>query len=236
MTSTDARAVDPPLEAPDPVDEALQEVVESYEAADRFVREVGTFSKKAVIPALNELRYAGHHVIQAIDHNDRRVVDADKLRSARSHCRRAMYEASEAGIMFAASAVLSVHAAYPNIVISEVVRDYHEFRVRAKRAQDLVNRGRADRASVLDHTHAYMEAFRGLREAVDVLDAASDDLNAKVAARQLGDRRFFQRIALAIVALALSLTGVAVSACPGTGEPGVSPLPEATVSPVGAPD
>ena len=134
--------------------------------------------------------------------------------------------------MFAARAFLVVRDAYPKIVISEVVRDYPEFRVRAKRAQDLVNRGRADRTSVLQHTEAYMATFRGLRDDVDLLDAAGDDLNAKVAAGRLGDRRFYQRMALAVVAVAISLA----SACPGSGEPEVSSSPEVTASPVGAPD
>jgi hypothetical protein len=55
----------------------LKEVVDHYETADRFVREVAFFRGKVVIPALNELRYAGHHVIQCISPETGQVTNVN---------------------------------------------------------------------------------------------------------------------------------------------------------------
>lgn len=74
----------------------LQELRRLYETADGFAREVGEFRSEVPIPAHNELRYAGHHLLQSLD-NDGTVADEDQLRKARNHCERAMYEAAEAG-------------------------------------------------------------------------------------------------------------------------------------------
>ena len=198
---------------PDLVADSLREVIDLYKMADAFVREVGTFREDAVIPALNELRYAGHHVVQSISAEDGKVTDGDQLRKARGHCERALYEASEAGIMVAGRAIASFRKSYPGVVISEVVKDYSDFRLQAKKAQALVDSGRSDRESVQAQTQEYMTAYRQLREAVDVLDASRDDLEAKVAINRKADRQFLlmlvTRISLAImgavVAVAVAL-------------------------------
>lgn len=93
MTSTlTEHQVAPVAGAADPdLADILQETLALYETADRFVREVGTFREDAVIPALNELRYAGHHVVQSIDAGGM-VRDASQIRKARGHCERALYE------------------------------------------------------------------------------------------------------------------------------------------------
>jgi hypothetical protein len=123
--------------------------------ADSFVREVGTFRGDAIIPALNELRYAGHHVVQSIS-MDGIVTDASQIRKAHGHCERALYEASEAGIMVAGRAIASFRKSYPGIVISDVVKNYSDFRMLAKRAQAQVDAGRADRESVLGQTREWL--------------------------------------------------------------------------------
>ena len=210
MTSTPTEhQVAPVAGATDPdLADILQETLALYETADRFVREVGTFREDAVIPALNELRYAGHHVVQSIGAGGI-VTDASQIRKARGHCERALYEASEAGIMVAGRAIVSVRKSYPGIVISEVVKDYSDFRLLAKKAQVQVDAGRADRESVLGQTQEFMDTYRHLREAVDVLDASRDDLEAKREINRKADRQFvltlMTRISLGILAAAVAL-------------------------------
>ena len=46
-------------------DAKVRELKELYEEADRFAREVGEFQYEVPIPAHNELRYAGHHLLPA---------------------------------------------------------------------------------------------------------------------------------------------------------------------------
>jgi len=122
-------------EVPIPDTDLLKEVVDHYETADQFARGVAVFRDKVVIPAHNELRYAGHHVIQSIDADTHQAGDVVNLRKAYRHCERAMYEASEAGLMHAARIILTVYKEYPGVVISEVVKDYHESWRRAETSE-----------------------------------------------------------------------------------------------------
>ena len=102
-----------------------------------------------------------------------------------------------------------IGCAFPGIVISEVVKDYSDFRLLAKKAQAQVDAGRADRESVLGQTQEFMETYRRLREAVDVLDAGRDDLEAKREINRKADRQFVltlvTRISLGILAAAVVL-------------------------------
>jgi len=173
-------------EVPIPDTDLLKEVVDHYETADQFARGVAVFRDEVVIPAHNELRYAGHHVIQSIDADTHQAGDVDNLRKAYRHCERAMYEASEAGLMHAARIILTVYKEYPGVVISEVVKDYHESWRRAKQAKDIVVAGRANRESVLAHTRKYMDMFHDLKGRVEQLEAARDDLATKNWSKPIG--------------------------------------------------
>ena len=180
-----------------------------YDLADQFAREVGEMRSQVMIPAINELRYAGHHVLQSI--SDEGVVDIEKFGQAESHCKRAMYEAAEAGIMFCLDYMKEFNSEFSDLVISEVIEDYQDRRARARQAQELVNQGRSDRISVEDHVPQYMEEFRVVRKAMEYFDLHRDDLNAKRAQAtenrrryEGGRRRDLTRILLIVLAIVVS--------------------------------
>ena len=150
-----------------------------YEDADKFAREVAEFRESISIPAHNELRYAGHHLLQALD-DDGTVADQEQLRRACNHCERAMYEAAEAGITSLLISIRQFKDDYKDIVISEVVSAYSDHKALAREAQQLLIRGRSKEATATATASDYMQAFRRLLEASDSLEDARDDLNAKL--------------------------------------------------------
>lgn len=178
--------------------DVLKKVQAHYEIADGFVREVGLFCDEVSIPAMNELRYAGYHVFQAIDATTGAVADLDHLRKALGHCDRAQYEAAEAGIMEASGIITRVRSDHPDIVISDVLKAYPDFLKRAKKAYDAVIEGRSGRSSVTDHTEQYIGHFRALKEAVDDIDAYSDDLRAASKKVENDNRKYYLQMAVRI--------------------------------------
>ena len=108
-TGTDARSGSP-----------IAELRAAYSAADKFAREVFEFSDDVAIPATNELRYAGHHLLSALG-DDGRIVGPEHLRKAISHCHRAQYEAAEAGI---ASAIKKISQFRKTISLWSLGRSY----------------------------------------------------------------------------------------------------------------
>ena len=186
----------------------FQEIHDLYDKADCFVREVTEFGDEVMIPPMNELRYGGHHALQAMvaATEEKRT---EHLGKAHGHCERAMYDASEIGIMDAIREITDLRAAYPGVVISSVVADYTDIVAMARRAQKMIIAGRSKRKSAPAQAAAYMDAFRELREAYERLDAGRDDLNA-LEARSVSERRRFiitlvTRTVLGIAAIVIAL-------------------------------
>lgn len=185
-------------------DAKVRELKELYEEADRFAREVGEFQYEVPIPAHNELRYAGHHLLQAIG-DDGTVVDSNQLLKAQSHCERAMYEAAEAGIISALDLMHVFRTGNKGLVVSEVVPSYSAMRKLARDAQDMLVKGRSGRLSTVQQVRSYMDVFRQLRDALATLEAAQDDLNAKRILQIKATRRFLITCLLTVLGIAVSV-------------------------------
>ena len=194
-----------------PESPSVPELTESYEVADRFAREVAQFRSAIAVPANNELRYAGHHLLQALDGNAE-VSKPDELRKAKNHCERAMYDAAEAGIIYAIDEIARFQDDCRGVVISRVIKEYPNVRALATRAQATLAQGRTGRASVEQQAAEYMDLFRQLRDAVHLLQGGRDDINAMIdqdrAKEQTESRRFLLQFAtrtLAVLIAAIAL-------------------------------
>ena len=185
-----------------------------YDTADKFAREVAEFRAEMAIPAYNELRYAGHHLLQVLDDNGS-ISSNEQLRRAVSHCERAMYEAAEAGIISVLDSIDQFRKEYKNIVVKDVVDDYVSILVQSRKAQDLLARGRSDQMSSSERASGYMETFRQLRDASEILEASRDDLNAKVAEQVRDTRRFIFRVLLIVFGTVLGAAVAAVGIVTG---------------------
>lgn len=169
-----------------------------YEAADSFAREVGEFRQAIAIPAHNELRYAGHHLLQALDDSGQ-VADEEQLRRACSHCERAMYEAAEAGVISLLRSLAQFQQDYKDIVVAEVVPTYGDCKAMARKARELLIRGRSKAVAANETASEYMQAFREFRAASEQLEDARDDLNAKLTDQKRGTRQFIVTTAIALL-------------------------------------
>ena len=76
---------------------AIQDI---YRRAERHIKQVELCQAELPFGAINELRYAGHHLLKRLvaqeSGNSERAEQ--EFQDAEDHCNRAMYEASEAGI------------------------------------------------------------------------------------------------------------------------------------------
>ena len=190
--------------------ERIVEIKHLFDLAEKYIKDVELLRSDVQMPAINELRYAGHHILKAID-EDGNVSD-DDIASAKSHCHRAMYEATEAGIMFCLDEIRAFEEVYDDLVIGNVIDNYHELLARAQEAKDLVVVGRADRESVVLHVEQYMEKFSSVREVLNVLKVSRNDLNAmRAQAEEAGrraaaaKRRDYVRLAMMGLAAVLAL-------------------------------
>lgn len=180
-----------------------------YNRADTFCQEVQAFRNEAGIPAMNELRNAGHHFLNSLDDSGQ-VAHAAELTSAVNHARRACYEASEAGMMYALGIIKKFKDDYETVTIPAVLPDYTKKARLAAVGKRLVEKGRQagfDRCA--DHGER-MDTFRRLRDCCEDMDAARPELNKLLAKERRNYRLLILGLAFALVAIVVTIA-VAVS-------------------------
>jgi hypothetical protein len=176
----------------------------AYDQADTLAREVAEFLGDAAIPAHNQLRYAGHHLLQAIDSNGQ-AIDPTQLRRAISHCERATYEAAEAGIAYAVECIHDFKRDYWEINIRKSLPDWPEHLKAARDATDLIVVGREHKTP-----SDYMQKFRKLVEVCRFLEDARTDLNAELLQIRTQRRRFLTQMGLMVLLAVVTMSATVV--------------------------
>ena len=176
---------------------------DTYNHADQFAKEISEFMSEVSIPACNELRYAGHHLLKSLG-DDGEIVDDNQYKKALSHCERAGYEAAEAGIIAALEYLKDFKEYYKGIVIRNIVPDYPKINVIAKKATDLLSNGRPEHMTHKEISSQYMDSFRELKRSYEALVANTDDLNVALKKEITEKRRY-------VVTACLSLLGIVIT-------------------------
>ena len=158
--------------------EKIQNLELSFNQADSLVKEVEDFIGEAGIPALNEMRNAGYHLAHSILLDDCKFCD-NQITSATNHCKRACYEASEAGIVVSLLKFREFRNDYKTLVVSEILKEWPQIQKDFEQSQKDINRvkGTADRSADYE---ARMDVFRKVKNHCETMNVARDDLNAKI--------------------------------------------------------
>jgi hypothetical protein len=171
-----------------------------YAIADTLCQEVQSFRNAAGIPAMNELRNAGHHFLKAVDDTGA-LVDERELDSAVGHARRAIYEATEAGIITALSSVTKFRNDFQTIELAPIVPNYVDRMSDCRVAQQALDTGRQATFNRAQDHRTRIDSFRTLRAFVSTLDICRDDANKAVNKQRKDTRRFTIGTILAVAAL-----------------------------------
>ena len=173
---------------------------EEYDEADKFSRKVANYINEIAIPANNQLRYAGHHLLLALG-DDGALCDEDQLRRAIHHCQRAKFEAAESGIVSALDNIELFRYEYRRTVVTDIVPNYIEIKRIARDAGKLLEQSREPENKTGFHSEL-MKMFEKISEVADVLDNSREDVNKKVRT----ERRAFVIRAGGVLMGILSLT------------------------------
>jgi superfamily II DNA or RNA helicase len=174
-----------------------------YKIADEFCREVQAFSEEAGIPAMNELRYAGYHLLQAL--TDDSESSAEQMTKAINHCKRAAYEASEAGIITCLERINVFKQDYKAIIISETVQDWQKISLFCESSNVSIYSSRLKGKDQSTEYSVYIEKFRKLKEYCMRLDYAREELNKKIDKARTDQRQFLITIGLTILGIIIAV-------------------------------
>lgn len=184
--------------------ETFTKICDLYNKAECFIKHVETHQSDISIPAINQLRYAGHHLLKSLTTDDDEEFKAE-LRKVESHCQRSMYEASEAGILYFLDLVNEFSGDFKDVQITSVLHDYPKTLSLAVKARTMLGDGRLNRESAEKQATEYMDTFLKLGDKIHELDVSRDELNKVKASQRKSTRRF-------VIILTATVTGIVISA------------------------
>ncbi len=94
-----------------------------YSLAEKRIKLVEQLDSEIVIPAINQLRYAGWHILESLLSDD---ADKANIKEAEIHASRAVYDAIEAGTLELLLEFAQFKYDFRYITIGDVIPDYLE--------------------------------------------------------------------------------------------------------------
>jgi len=149
----------------------LAEIRDLFGEAEEVIKQIEYFDGELTVPAVNQLRYAGNHLLRYLANPS----DIEELNDAAKHCRRSAYDAYEATIVFLLLEFEKFKNDYRLVVISEVIPDYISILKHIEDARIFI--GNVQGKSRGDHYLGCKKHFKTLSSNITKLNVSRDELN-----------------------------------------------------------
>lgn len=127
-----------------------------------------------VIPAINQLRYAGQHLITACSSDDVHIQKSE-LTKALNHCQRAVYDATEAACLIVKIQIDIFKEQFREIIIADVVPSYSDTLRAHASLKKAIGNPRSDE-SKQEHYESLLDVFDTLNSGLEDLEAHEEEL------------------------------------------------------------
>lgn len=191
--------------------EEIKKIVGLFDRAEVLAKEVERLDGDLSIPTINELRYVGYHLARALCADSEQLIDKE-IERADSHCRRAIYDANEVGIIFVLEYVKEFSARYSDKshLVIEVISDYSAMLGSAQDAAALIDE--VSKKHAKDREEYYEQVaphYKALRKIYSTLLSA-EPLVTQIIKKNESDerqsaRRFITTVTVSISALLVSV-------------------------------
>jgi len=154
-----------------------RELFSLYDLAENKIKIIEQLSNEGLfIPSVNQLRYAGQHTLLSILSDDENETE-NNIYEAKDHCKRAIYDALEIGIVYLLRNIELFHEDYRFITVTDVIPDYLEKLKRINEYKNIINN--TSRQSISNNYEKLQDIFDDLNEIVKELEIARTELNKK---------------------------------------------------------
>ncbi len=171
---------------------SIERIRDLYNEAEVDLKSFGRETNELFVPGVNQLRYAGQHLVRALAATDKQILAAN-LDAAERHAQRAIYDVNDSAIQFHLDGIAHIRdRALVNL--AAVVPNYGEIvgAVKlAKRHVEQVSRKHKDNREQLykearEHVAALRDAHDALIEAIPDIAAETKRQNRKVRWTRIG--------------------------------------------------
>ena len=152
--------------------EQLQHIVELFSDAEKAIKELEDAKGELTVPAVNQLRYTGNHLVRYLSDPSNK----DELKDAEKHCKRATYDAYEAVMLYYMLEYNKFRDDYRMVQITEVIPDYSEITAAVEEARFFF-RDNNESKTRGDHYRDGKQYLLKIKEHVNKLNANRGELN-----------------------------------------------------------
>ena len=156
-----------------------EEISQLFEFAERQIKATEALSSEIGIPAINQLRYAGHHLTRAYATTDAQMRTA-QLQSARNHCYRAIHDAVELRGAYLVRQFEDFCERYRGVPITDSVPDFDHIREQVQKVRDLLSGQEGETQDEHDRNHKLIAAVDDLTVSMEKLRGTQFKLNASL--------------------------------------------------------
>ncbi len=190
------------------VKDSVCELHSLFETAENVIKTIERLQNEGiVVPSLNELRYTSYHLLRALKNESSESGGDDsfteQMSRAKKHCKRAIYDAIEIGLIDRLEAIELFKTDYRMVDVTSVISDYIEMMGRAREAKNLVDTTpKEDRELYYEVCISYLDIL------IDItlkLEDARPELNKKIRSKRNGAFIVGVTIIIGLIGIAVKL-------------------------------
>ena len=164
--------------SPSDQQQTLKEICVLFKEAERAIKEVEDIGGELVVPAVNQLRYTGNHLIRYLS-DPLGSTAMDELGDAVKHCKRAAYDAYEAAILNQLMEYRKFKNDYRNTIVTAVIQDYLKIVCKIEKARVFIRNNDQSKTRG-EYYMVGREHLPTIAGNVATLNAGRDDLNRQI--------------------------------------------------------
>lgn len=190
----------------------LEDYSKLFSDAEVQIKKTEILDKEIVIPAINQLRYAGYHIAQWIKNNKETEIN-----KAINHCKRAYYDGKEVGLIFLLEKIQQFNDDFSkNPITMSVLPDYPKIIVRAQNAADSLENVKKNhyqtRYEIYKTCDQYYEELKNIIKELKVAEPIIVNQTQEKNRIEIKDtRRFIISTAISLIVILITILGIFIS-------------------------
>lgn len=151
----------------------------TYKEAEDAIHLLGIEENGVDVPAINELRYAGRHILNGlVAESD--AEREDQLLRAKRHCQRALYDAYDGAIYYRLQCFQEFEHDYRLVSVPKVIPEFVSIKAQVTAARKFLEDARTQSVQRGDYYEEAKGVYGALTSALALLDAARGELNKEI--------------------------------------------------------
>jgi lipopolysaccharide export LptBFGC system permease protein LptF len=162
-----------------PSDDEILHLWELYHEAEDYISEISSIWNGLDATAVNQLRYSGRHLLNALTKKTS-VSEQEEYRRSVNHAKRAIFDALDSGIIYFLQKVELFKTDYRKIEITTPA--YQEIIASARRAKLLLDEARGNFDNRQEYYEDARQHFQTLKKVCETLEDSRPEQNKRLRA------------------------------------------------------